>query len=230
MNKESESIEKNALYKEHLQQGIEELGLAVCNTSVEKLLIYLSELHKWNQVYNLSGIKKIEDHIYRNILDCLAVLPYINENRMVDVGTGAGLPGLLLAIVRPEQEWLLVDANGKKTRFLNQIKHKLTLDNVVIENQRIEMLSLEKFSKLGNFQGLCSRAFDNIPDSLRLCRPQLKPGMHFYALKGKVQQQEVDALPEWARLKEIIPLRVPKLEEQRHLIIISIEERKQKLE
>ncbi len=218
MENEGGSSEKNAFYEQLLQQGIEELGLSPYNISVEKLLIYLSELHKWNRVYNLSGIRNSEDHIYRNILDCLAVVPYIKESRMIDVGTGAGLPGLLLAIARPGQEWLLVDANGKKTRFLTQVKQKLALENVTVENNRIEALSVKT-----NYQGICSRAFDSIPSSLLLCRPQLKPGMHFYALKGKIQEQDLGLLPEWSRLKEIIPLKVPQLNEQRHLIIIRID-------
>lgn len=201
-----------------LEQAIDELGLK--NIPLTNINQYLSELLKWNKVYNLSGFKTVEDHVYRNILDCLAASPFIYGKRLMDLGTGAGLPGMLLAILNPEQEWVLLDGNGKKTRFLTQAKQQLGLNNVEVVHSRAEQYRPER-----TFDGISSRAFDKIPDSLSLCQHLFTPEARFYAMKGKVLKEDTQNLPEWAHLEQVQELRVPEIKEQRHLMIMSIRQK-----
>jgi len=206
--------------KDLLEQSIASLGLntqQLTNMPVDKINNYLTELQKWNQVYNLSGFKTLEDHVVRNILDCLAVHPYINGERMMDLGTGAGLPGVLLAMINQQQNWVLLDGNGKKISFLNQIKQQLELKNVEAVHSRAETFQTEH-----TFDGICSRAFDNIPDSLQLCQHLFQNQARFYALKGKVRKEDTEGLPDWASLENIQPITVPGLNEQRHVITILV--------
>jgi 16S rRNA (guanine527-N7)-methyltransferase len=206
--------------KDLLEQNIASLGLSaqqLNNIPVDKINSYLTELQKWNKVYNLSGIKSAEDHIVRNILDCLAVQPYILGERMMDLGTGAGLPGALLAMVNQKQHWVLLDGNGKKISFLNQVKQQLELKNVEVIHSRAESFQTEY-----TFDGICSRAFDNIPDSLQLCQHLFQSQARFYALKGKVRKEDTEGLPDWARVENIQPIKVPGLNEERHVITIRV--------
>jgi 16S rRNA (guanine527-N7)-methyltransferase len=198
-----------------LQEGIQALKLD--SSVLEPLTIYVSELQKWNNVYNLSGFKSVEEHIVRNVFDCLAVASFVKGRRLMDLGTGAGLPGMLLALLRPDQEWVLLDGNGKKTRFLNQIKHQLALKNVSVVHSRAEQYQVET-----TFDGICSRAFDKIPDSLSLCQHLFDSKACFYALKGKVLSEDIEHLPNWASVKKVHEIKVPGLSEERHLIVINL--------
>lgn len=207
----------NETQKQLLEQGIKELALP--NIPVDTINIYLSELLKWNRVYNLSGFKTLEDHVARNVLDCLAVHPFIKGQILMDLGTGAGLPGLLLAIVNPEQEWFLLDSNGKKTRFLNQIKQQLALKNVEVIHSRAE-----DFQTQQTFDGICSRAFDKIPDSLALCQHLFNSPARFYAMKGKVLVEDIENLPKWASIEKVQRINVPMINEERHLISVYIQQ------
>ncbi len=203
------------------QRALLERGLSDLNINpehLEKINTYLNELLKWNKVYNLSGFKNLEDHIYRNILDCLAVAPFIKAKSMMDLGTGAGLPGLLLAILDPNQQWTLLDGNGKKTRFLSQQKQLLGLDNVQVEHARVEQYQNE-----ARFDGISSRAFDKIPDSLNLCQHLFRPKAQLFALKGKVLEEDIQDLPSWAKINEIHAIEVPGINEERHLITVDIQ-------
>lgn len=205
--------------KQLLEQGVKTLALN--NFPVENINIYLTELLKWNKVYNLSGFKTIEDHIYRNILDCLAVHPFIKGSRMMDLGTGAGLPGALLAMTNPEQEWVLLDGNGKKIRFLNHLKQQLNLKNIEVIHSRAEHFKTQQ-----TFDGICSRAFDKIPDSLKLCQHLFKYPAKFYAMKGKLLTEDAEGLPTWASLENIEKIKVPHLNEERHLITVCVQQEK----
>jgi len=214
----------NLAQREVLKSGINALNLEsinhpiiIDNEQFEKINIYLDELQKWNKVYNLSGFKNTTDHIYRNIIDCLAAAPFIKGQNLMDLGTGAGLPGLLFAILNSKQHWVLLDGNGKKTRFLNQIKQLLSLDNVEVIHARAE-----DYKPQDLFDGISSRAFDKLPQSIKLCKHLFDRHACFYALKGKTDKQETEGLPSWARLEKVHTLFVPTIKEQRHLMIVDI--------
>lgn len=206
--------------KQLLEQGAK--ALVINNIPIDNITVYLTELLKWNKIYNLSGFKTVEDHIVRNILDCLAVQPFIKGASMMDLGTGAGLPGILLAIVNTEQQWVLLDGNGKKTRFLNQIKQQLKLNNVEVVHSRAE-----EFKTQQTFDGICTRAFDKIPDSLVLCQHLFKSPSRFYAMKGKLLAADTKGLPLWAKVESIEKIKVPNLNEERHLITVCIQQETQ---
>lgn len=200
--------EKQALYN-----GLSLLEINLEPEQKQKIALYLFELLKWNRVYNLTGFKTFQDNLVKNILDSLSVAPYIKGRRLLDVGTGAGFPGFLLAIAKPEQNWVLLDANGKKTRFLEQMKHKLQQENVEVVQARVEA-----FNDTGDFEGICSRAFDKIPDTLLLCKHLLKENTRFYAMKGRLLDEDLTNIPGWAKVESIMEIKVPLLDEQRHLV------------
>lgn len=216
----SSSVNEAELEKK-LRSGIEsiqdQMDPPLSEAQIVQIKRFLVELFKWNKVYNLTGIKGIDENITKNVLDCLVVSRHIDGLHNLDVGTGAGFPGILLAIAKPNQKWTLLDSNGKKTRFLSQIKHLLGLDNVEVVNSRVE-----QFENKAQFDGITSRAFDSIPASLKLCERLLSDGKRFFALKGKVLKQDVEHLPKWASIEALIPLNVEGLGEERHLIKVLV--------
>src|SRR5690606_35356705 len=155
----------------------------------------------------------------KNILDSLSPAQNICGSEILDLGTGAGLPGLLLAIINEQQQWTLMDANGKKIRFLEHIKQKLSLQNVQPIHSR-----LEDFEKKAVFDAVCTRAFDSLSRSLILSEEVLKKNARFYALKGKVLEKELEPIPDWAKVENILSLKVPLLNEERHLITCICQE------
>jgi 16S rRNA (guanine527-N7)-methyltransferase len=199
-----------------LRLSLEMLGQNFSVEQIENLSTYLFELDKWNRTYNLTGFKGFRENLVKNLLDCLSVRPFINEDRLLDLGTGAGLPGILLAMLNAEQNWVLLDGNGKKTRFLQNIKQRLSLDNIEVVNKRAEEYKTE-----APFNGISSRAFDKIPSSLSLCEHLLANNSLFFAMKGVIREEEINNLPAWAKLESIKEIKVPKLNEQRHLIVIN---------
>ena len=205
-----------------LIDAIDLLKLDVTDKQIGQIGQYFEELLKWNKTYNLTGFKTFQENLVNNLLDCLSVTSFIKAERLVDVGTGAGLPGVLLAIVNPEQQWTLLDANGKKTRFLQHIKQSLGLNEIEIVNTRVEQfLAPEKFD------AMCSRAFDKIPETLNKSQHLLKPRSSFYAMKGKLQEDDLQNLPPWARVEKIIEIKVPLLEGERHLIHLLFNKEKE---
>ena len=121
-----------------LQQGLREMGLNLAAPVQKKLLNFLKLLEKWNRAYNLTAIRDPEQMVPRHLLDSLTVLPYLQGSRVLDIGTGAGLPGIPLALARPDLEFTLLDSNAKKTRFATQALHELGLKNVVVQQERVE--------------------------------------------------------------------------------------------
>jgi 16S rRNA (guanine527-N7)-methyltransferase len=154
--------------------------------------------------------------VTRHLLDSLAIAPFVSGQRLLDVGTGAGLPGVPLAILFPERAFHLLDSNGKKTRFLFQVKTALGLDNMVVHQARVEA-----FRVAAPYDTVLSRAFASLQDMVQDCRHLLAPGGSFLAMKGALPSGELDALSQEYPQRSVFPLHVPGLDEQRHLVVIA---------
>ncbi len=176
-----------------------------------QLVCYIQHLVKWNKVFNLSAIRDVDAILSHHILDSLAIGPFLKGEMIADIGTGAGLPGIPLAIAFPHKNFLLVDSNGKKTRFLQQIKHELALENVKVENQRVENLTQKQDS-------IISRAFASLNDMIKESAHLLDTGGFFQAMKGKAPHQELKRLPDTVVLVSLQPVVVPGLFAERHLV------------
>ncbi|UZJ43750.1 16S rRNA (guanine(527)-N(7))-methyltransferase RsmG [Marinimicrobium sp. C6131] len=175
--------------KARLKAGIAELGLAITETQTEQLLTYLQEFHKWNRAYNLSAVRDIDAMLDRHLLDSLSVLAHVQARtprRLIDVGTGGGLPGIPLAIALPDCQITLLDSNGKKTRFLFHVKTLLKLNNVAVENRRVEQFRPDQ-----PFDIVISRAFASLADMVSGCEHLLAPEGLFMAMKGVYPEAEL---------------------------------------
>jgi len=199
-----------------LERGLQELTLSLPSATEERLLAYLQLLARWNEVHNLTAIKNPLEMVTRHLLDSLAVLPYLRGKQFIDVGTGAGIPGIVLAIACPDTEWELLDSNGKKTRFLFQVKTTLGLDNISVCHHRVEQYHPSRL-----FDGVVSRAFASLADMVRCCRHLLAEGGVFLAMKGQWPEQELADLTGLATLDASYPLNVPGLAEARHLLVLE---------
>lgn len=182
---------------------------------VDRLLAYLDLLHKWNKTYNLTAIREPERMLSHHLLDSLAVLPHVGPEALLDVGSGAGLPGIPLAIARPGLAVTLLDVVGKKCAFMQQACIQLGLANVRVVNERVEL-----WRPAERFGQIVSRAFSELDDLVRQTAHLLAEGGRWLAMKGAHPRTELDRL-RGARLVEAIPLRVPGLEAERHLIILE---------
>lgn len=181
------------------------------------LLSYLALLERWNRAYNLTAVKNPKDMISRHLLDSLSVAPYINGTRLLDAGTGAGLPGIPLAIAQPGLEVTLLDSSGKKVRFLNHVRRQLGLENIHPVQER-----LESFSSPAPFDGIVSRAFSDLATFARAARHLAPVSARLLAMKGRHPDSELRELPDWVRVESVEKLTVPGLQEDRHLVIMSI--------
>jgi 16S rRNA (guanine527-N7)-methyltransferase len=200
-----------------LQQGCNQLKLPVDTGQLEQLVDYLALLSKWNKTYNLTAIRDEGQMVTRHLLDSLAMAGHVTGQRIIDVGTGAGLPGIPLAIAFPEREFHLLDSNGKKTRFLFQVKTALGLDNMVIHQARVE-----NFRVAEPFDAVLSRAFASLQDMVRDCGHLLAPGGHLLAMKGARPTQELESVRRMGAGVVVHSLAVPGLDEQRHLVEITL--------
>ena len=198
-----------------LQQGLQEMGVDLNAAAARGLINFLALLEKWNRTYNLTAIRDPEQMVPRHLLDSLTVLPYLQGPRVLDIGTGAGLPGIPLALARPELEFTLLDSNAKKTRFATQAAHELGLKNIVIVQERVE-----KFHPERKFDTLMARAFASIPDMLAASRHLCAPHGRFLVMKGVFPQEELAAVTEGFRA-EVKALHVPGLDAARHLVILA---------
>ena len=197
-----------------LSDGLAQLGIDVAPDARQKLLDYLALLHKWNKVYNLTAIRDPRQMVSNHLLDSLAVLPHLWPQRWLDVGCGAGLPGVVLAIVRPEWSFTLLDSNSKKISFVQQAGIELGLRNVEVHCGRIEEWQVTE-----KFDGIISRAFAETAEFVSLTRHLLAGGGRWAAMKGK-PEQELKRLPDGVGVEQIIPLQVPKLEAARCLVVL----------
>jgi 16S rRNA (guanine527-N7)-methyltransferase len=201
--------------EKRLQQGLQELGLTLLPPTEKKLLNFLELLEKWNKTYNLTAVRDPEQMVPRHLLDSLSVLPYLQGPRVLDIGTGAGLPGIPLALAQPDMEFTLLDSNAKKTRFATQALHELGLKNVVVVQERVE-----KFHPAQKFDTLIARAFASIPDMLAGSRHLCAASGRFLVMKGVFPQEELAAVTNGYRA-EVKVLTIPGLDAARHMVILA---------
>lgn len=198
-----------------LNQGLNSLNININAKQQQQILDYLALLKKWNRVYNLTAIPD-EQMIPKHVLDSLAVLPYICGTRILDVGTGAGLPGLLLAIARPDWQCVLLDSNTKKIRFINQVIIELKLDNVEAVSSRIENFNTEKL-----FNTIISRAYTETQKFYMQTENLCSNSGCLLAMKGNKPETEIAEMKQFTSASiKIIPLNIPYLQAARHLIMI----------
>ena len=197
-----------------LAQGLAELGLPLPDAAQQQLLAFRDLLLKWNKTYNLTALRDPEQAISHHLLDSLAILPYVGTEPLLDVGSGGGLPGIPLAIARPEMSVRMVDTVQKKTTFLQQAAIQLGLRNVTVSHARVETLD-------GQYAQISSRAFAELSLFVTLTRHLLIPGGRWLAMKGVRPDDEIAALPAGIIVEQIIPLQVPGLDAERHLIILK---------
>ncbi|EGR1125646.1 16S rRNA (guanine(527)-N(7))-methyltransferase RsmG [Vibrio cholerae] len=196
---------------------ISKTSLTVTEQQREQLVGYVQLLDKWNKAYNLTSVRDPMEMLVKHILDSLVVSPYLVGERFIDVGTGPGLPGIPLAIMHPNKEFVLLDSLGKRIRFLKQVIHDLKINNVLPVQSRVE-----EFDPESGFDGVLSRAFASMTDMVNWCQHLPKPnGGVFLALKGVRPDDEITLLPEWCSVTDIKALQVPELEGERHLVILS---------
>ncbi|CAM3944977.1 MULTISPECIES: 16S rRNA (guanine(527)-N(7))-methyltransferase RsmG [Rahnella] len=192
-------------------------GIALPDQQKQQLIGYVELLHKWNKAYNLTSVRDPMQMLVRHIMDSIVVNEHLQGSRFIDVGTGPGLPGIPLAIVRPESHFTLLDSLGKRVRFLRQVQHELGLKNIEPVQSRVE-----EFQPEPPFDGVISRAFASMQDMLSWCHHLPEKGQgRFYALKGVRPDDELAVLPEGITLESVIKLQVPELDGERHLIILS---------
>lgn len=196
-----------------LRAGAHELGLTLSDNQLLQLMAYQAELLKWNSAYNLTAIRDPMQMVVRHLLDSLAVLPHV-RGRVLDVGAGAGLPGLVLAIAQPALDVTTLDSNGKKARFMRHAVRTLNLSNVEVIEGRVEA-----YQPIAPFDCIISRAFASLTDFFTQTAHLLAPGGQWVAMKGKLDTGELAAIPANIELRETHRLHVPGLNEDRHAVI-----------
>ncbi len=209
------AVDHQALARE-LHQGQQRLGLALNSTQQAQLMQYLGLLERWNQAYNLSGIKEVDRMLRLHLLDSLALVPYIDGDTILDVGSGAGLPGIPLAIALPGKQFILLDSNGKKSRFQFQAVTALGLDNVKVENGRVE-----NFQSNRQIDIVVTRAFSSLRQTVEWLLPLLSRKTRLLAMKGQYPEQEVREIPSGFQLLASHALDIPGMEGERHLLEIA---------
>jgi len=222
-----------------LEQGLRDLALGVPANAQQKLLHYLHLIVKWDKHFNLSGITAIQEMVPLHLLDSLAISPYLEGERILNIGSGPGLPGIPLAIANPDKNFVLLDSNGKKTRFLFQVKVALELSNVEIVDARVdEYLST---ADTGEFSLITCRAFSSISSIVKMIEKPLASGTKLLAMKGVYPHDEIAELQQdktinstsnkasstdldnCYKVESVIELTVPGVESQRHLVLIGQE-------
>ena len=208
-----------------LSEGVAELGLALSDAQLDKLLDYVALLAKWNAVYNLTAIRDPRQMLNQHILDSLSIVPHLaslGPSSVLDVGSGGGLPGIVLAIVLSDWTVTLNDVVHKKTAFQAQAKTELGLTNLSVVTGRVETLKpgVEVPAK---FDVIVSRAFAELADFVTLARHLVAEKGAIWAMKGVRPDGEIERLPAGSHAKQIIRLKVPSLEAERHLVEVVLD-------
>lgn len=201
-----------------LAEGVAQLDLALPPQALPRLLEYLGLLQKWNRIYNLTAVREPAKMVSHHLLDSLAVVPQVTAATVLDVGSGAGLPGIPLALALPRTHVTLLDSSHKKTAFLQQAKLELKLDNVAVACERVETWRPGR-----TFEMVISRAFSDLAEFIRLAGRHVAPGGRLAAMKGIYPHEEITQLPGGWRLDRALALAVPGLRAQRHLLLIERE-------
>ncbi|MDN8600714.1 16S rRNA (guanine(527)-N(7))-methyltransferase RsmG [Citrobacter sp. S2-9] len=199
-----------------LSRLLDQAGISLTDHQKNQLVAYVDMLNKWNKAYNLTSVRDPGEMLVRHILDSIVVAPYLQGQRFIDVGTGPGLPGIPLSIVRPESHFTLLDSLGKRVRFLRQVQHELKLDNITPVQSRVEAFPSEP-----PFDGVISRAFASLNDMISWCHHLPGENGRFYALKGLLPEDEIASLPAEFSVESVVKLRVPQLEGERHLVVVK---------
>jgi 16S rRNA (guanine527-N7)-methyltransferase len=200
-----------------LIRGCKELNIHLIGKAYEQLITYLSLLRRWNLIYNLTAVRDPEAMVVRHLLDSLSILPWVGGPLILDIGSGAGLPGIPLAIACSGCEFFLLDSNSKRTRFLIQVVAELKLKNVNVVNRRVQ-----DYCPSISFNSIVSRAFatlaDMIVDARRLCAPDGR----ILAMKGIFPYSEMLCLPHEYKIVGVYPLHIPNLDAERHLVHLAL--------
>ncbi|WP_430460780.1 16S rRNA (guanine(527)-N(7))-methyltransferase RsmG [Thalassolituus sp. LLYu03] len=200
--------------RQQIARGAADLQIALTDEQLDALLSYQELLHKWNQAYNLTAIREPERMVNLHLLDSLAVHPFVQDaDNIIDVGTGPGLPGIVLAIMNPHKSFTLLDSNGKKTRFLFQARTALNLSNVTIVNDRVEAYHPQK-----PFDMIVSRAFASLADMTGWCHHLRAENGCFLAMKGQYPVDEIKAIEDKYEVAASYAIEVPGVDGERHLL------------
>jgi len=206
--------DQRALLEQRLQAGIDRLGLELPAGAPDALIDYIELLARWNRAYNLTAVRDPEAMVIRHLLDSLAVLPHLPDcPRLLDIGSGPGIPGMILAICRPDSEVTLVDSNLKMTRFAAAARRALDLPNVEVRRERVE-----RIEPAAGYACVISRAFASLADFVRLAAPLLAEQGRLFAMKGRLDPAELDGLPSGFAIVARHRLDVPGLDAERHLL------------
>lgn len=198
-----------------LEAGLRSLGLEVSAAVQAQLLAYLAELEKWNSAYNLTAIRDAHEMVIKHLLDSLSILPLLPHGRMLDVGSGAGLPGIPVAILRPECSVTTLDSNGKKTRFMRHVQRAFGLKNLQVAEARAEQFQAPAFDVI------VSRAYASLEDFFASTVHLMAPTGIWLAMKGKLDPAELAAIPKTVRILRTHRLQVPHLNEERHAVLAT---------
>lgn len=199
-----------------LESGLARLGLDVSPAAIGGLLAYMGLLKEWSGTYNLVAPRERDFLLTRHVLDSLSIAPWLKPGSLLDVGTGAGLPGLPLAIIKPDMEVTLVDSAGKKIRFIRHIGRTLKLANIKPLHSRIEDLAGDL-----TFANITSRAFASLKAFVEAVRPCMDETTQLLAMKGAYPDKEIEELPAWVNVQSVEQLTVPYLHAERHIVIMS---------
>ena len=205
---------------DQLKRGLIEIRLTLEEDIQRGLLDYIALIEKWNSAYNLTAIREPEKMVSHHLLDSLAVAPHLHAKRLLDVGSGAGLPGIPLALARPKMHVTVLDSNHKKAAFLTQAVIELKLSNADVCNERVESWQTQN-----KFDAIISRAFSDMGEFVRIARHLLAPGGVFVAMKGLHPYEEIEKLPPDCKVRQVFPLAIPGVEGARHLVMIELDER-----
>jgi len=201
---------------DQLKVGLAAIGLDLDLNTQQRLLDYIGLIEKWNRVYNLTAIREPEKMVSHHLLDSLVVAKHLSAKRLLDVGSGAGLPGIPLALANQNMHVTLLDANHKKSAFLTQAVIELGLKDVEVCGERVESWHIRN-----KFDVIISRAFSDLGEFVRMTRHLLVPGGIFAAMKGVYPYEEMERLPEGCEVQRVLPLAVPGLDGARHLVLIG---------
>nr|WP_217704674.1 16S rRNA (guanine(527)-N(7))-methyltransferase RsmG [Pseudoalteromonas sp. McH1-7] len=199
-----------------MNELLADTSIEISEQQKQQLVDYVQLLDKWNKAYNLTSVRDPKEMMVKHIMDSLVVAPHLTGSNYIDVGTGPGLPGMVLAIARPDINFVLLDSLGKRVRFLMQVKHGLGIDNVTPVQSRVE-----EYQPSVKLDGVLSRAFASLQDMIQWCSHLIDDQGVFLALKGQYPADELEKLPNGVSLSRDISLVVPKLDGERHLIILS---------